>query len=83
MKVRKHPLFARDGLDLHCEVPITFSQAALGGPIEAPTLDGTFVTHTLKRGVQTRDEVRIHGLGMPNVGRDGRNDGAKAIWCCI
>jgi molecular chaperone DnaJ len=77
VKVRKHPLFGRDGLDLHCDVPITFSQAALGGPIEAPTLEGTFVTHTLKRGVQTGSEVRIHALGMPNVTRDGRNDGRK------
>ena len=43
IKVNKHPLFVRDGLDLHCEVPITFSQAALGGVIEAPTLEGKFV----------------------------------------
>ena len=65
------------GLDLHCEVPITFSQAALGGVIEVPTLEGTFVQHTLKRGVQTGDEVRISGQGMPNLMRDGRNDGRK------
>jgi molecular chaperone DnaJ len=77
VKVRKHPLFVRDGLDLHCEVPITFSQAALGGVVEAPTLEGKFVTHALKRGTQTGDEVHIPGLGMPNLTRDGRNDGRK------
>ncbi|HVS39807.1 MAG TPA: molecular chaperone DnaJ [Gemmataceae bacterium] len=77
IKVRKHPLFVRDGLDLHCEVPITFSQAALGGAIEAPTLEGKVVPCTLKRGVQTGDEVRIPSLGMPNLTRDGRNDGRK------
>ena len=77
IKVRKHPLFHREGLNLHCEVPITFSQAALGGPIEAPTLEGKVVQHTLKRGTQTDDEVHLAGLGMPNLTRDGRNDGRK------
>jgi molecular chaperone DnaJ len=77
VKVRKHPLFVRDGFDLHCEVPITFSQAALGGVIEAPTLDGQVVQHPLKRGTQTGDEARIAGLGMPHLTRDGRNDGRR------
>jgi molecular chaperone DnaJ len=77
VKVRKHPLFERDGLNLHCVVPITFSQAALGGVIEAPTLDGQVVQHTLKRGTQTGDEAHLSGLGMPNLTRDGRNDGRK------
>jgi molecular chaperone DnaJ len=71
LRVRRHPLFARHGQDLHCEVPITISQAALGRPIEVPTLDGQFVTHTLKRGTQSGDEVRIHGKGMPHL-RSGR-----------
>src|SRR5262249_11365628 len=40
LRVRKHAIFVRDGLDLHCEVPITFSQAALGSAVEVPTLEG-------------------------------------------
>jgi molecular chaperone DnaJ len=71
LRVRKHPLFVRHGQELHCEVPVTISQAALGRPIEVPTLDGQFVTHTLKRGTQSGDEVRIHGKGMPHL-RGGR-----------
>ncbi len=71
LRVRKYPLFARHGQDLHCEVPITISQAALGRPIEVPTLDGKFITHTLKRGTQSGDEVRIAGHGMPHL-RSGR-----------
>lgn len=71
LRVRKHPLFARDGLDLHCELPITFSQAALGGTVEVPTLDGRMLNQTLKRGLQHGDEVRLSGLGMPHV-RGGR-----------
>jgi molecular chaperone DnaJ len=71
VRVRKHPLFVRQGTDLHCEVPITFSQAALGGPIEVPTLEGKFLTQTLKRGTQHGDEVRVQGKGMPHL-RGGR-----------
>jgi molecular chaperone DnaJ len=71
IRVRKHPLFVRQGQDLHCEVPITISQAALGRPIEVPTLDGQFVMQTLKRGTQGGDEVRIPGKGIPHL-RSGR-----------
>ena len=71
LRLRKHPLFVRHGQDLHCEVPITISQAALGRPIEVPTLDGQFITQTLKRGTQSGDEVRIAGHGMPHL-RGGR-----------
>jgi molecular chaperone DnaJ len=70
-RVRQHALFNRDNLDLHCEMPITFSQAALGSPLEAPTLAGKVVPLTLKRGAQHGDEIRVTGLGMPNV-RGGR-----------
>jgi molecular chaperone DnaJ len=64
--VREHPIFKREGDHLLCQVPITFSQAALGGPIEVPTLDGP-LTHNLKRGVQSGDAVRIAGKGVPNL----------------
>lgn len=67
LRVRKHPLFVRHGQDLHCEVPVTISQAVLGRPIEVPTLDGQFVTQALKRGTQSGDEVRIPGKGMPHL----------------
>jgi molecular chaperone DnaJ len=71
LRVRRHPLFVRQGQDLHCEVPVTFSQAALGAPIEVPTLEGKFITHNLKRGTQGGEEVRIGGRGMPHL-RGGR-----------
>ena len=38
--VQAHPIFQRDGRHLHCEVPISFADAALGGELEVPTLDG-------------------------------------------
>ncbi|MCC6418420.1 MAG: molecular chaperone DnaJ [Gemmataceae bacterium] len=71
VRVREHGLFKREGDHLIVrEVPLTFSQAALGGPIQVPTLDGP-VEFELKRGVQSGDIFRISGKGMPNL-RSGR-----------
>jgi molecular chaperone DnaJ len=68
--VKEHPFFRREGDHLVCQVPISFSQAALGGPIELLTLDGP-VTYELKRGHQSHDSIRLSGKGMPNL-RSGR-----------
>jgi molecular chaperone DnaJ len=66
IRVADHPLFKREGQHLICQVPITFSQAALGGDIQVPTLNGP-VTYTLKRGTQTNEVLRLSGRGMPPV----------------
>jgi molecular chaperone DnaJ len=70
VSVREHAFFQRDGVNLICHVPITFCQAALGADIEVPTLDGPIV-HTLKRGTQSGDVIRISSKGMPAL-RGGR-----------
>ncbi len=64
--VRDHPLFQRDGDHLICQVPIAFSQAALGGDLEVPTLDGP-ITHQVNGGIQSGDAIRIPGKGLPNL----------------
>jgi molecular chaperone DnaJ len=64
--VREHSIFKREGDHLVCQVPLTVSQAALGGEIQVPTLDGP-INHTLKRGIQSGEAVRIPGKGVPNV----------------
>jgi molecular chaperone DnaJ len=66
IRVREHPLFHRQRQDLVCQVPLTFSQAALGGTIEVPSLDGP-VPHALKRGTQSGDVIRLPGRGMPGL----------------
>lgn len=65
VRVRAHKFFKRDGQDLLCEWPITFSQAALGGAIEITTLTGQKVKCELPRGVQSHVELRLAGHGMP------------------
>jgi molecular chaperone DnaJ len=70
IRVRDHQLFQREGPHLICQVPITFSLAALGGDVEVPTLQGP-ITHRLKRGTQSGEVLRLNGLGMPSL-RGGR-----------
>jgi molecular chaperone DnaJ len=68
--VKEHPLFFRDDDNLIYQMPITFSQAALGTEIDVQTLDGTH-THTLKPGTQSGEVIKIAGKGMPSL-RSGR-----------
>lgn len=65
IRVKEHRFFQRDGQNLICQWPITFSQAALGGPIEITTLTGQKVAYELPRGIQTHEVVRLAGHGMP------------------
>ncbi|WP_008309945.1 DnaJ C-terminal domain-containing protein [Leptolyngbya sp. PCC 6406] len=72
IEVEPHPLFELQGDDIFCRVPVTPSEAALGGPIEVPTLDGP-VQMTIPAGVQTGRRLRLAGKGYP-VNRDRRGD---------
>ncbi len=62
--VKEHPLFHRDGQNLICRVPIGYAQAALGGEIEVPTLDGP-EKMTIPAGTQNNDVITMRGRGMP------------------
>ena len=73
IEIETHPFLTREGRDLHCEVPITFSQAALGATVEVPTLDGA-KNLQIARGTQGGDVVRVRGLGMPEVRGRGIGD---------
>jgi len=62
--VAPHVLFGRDGHNLTVRVPITFTEAVLGGEIEVPTLDGARVTLRLRRGTQSGSRYRVKGKGL-------------------
>ena len=64
--VRKHNIFKRDGADLHCEIPIGFVDAALGGELEIPTLDGR-VKLKVPPETQTGKLFRLRGKGVTTV----------------
>ena len=71
IRVREHRFFQRDGQNLICQWPVTFSQAALGANIVITTLVGDKVAHDLPRGVQTHEVIRLPGHGLPSR-RGGR-----------
>lgn len=63
--VREHNIFERDGSNLYCEVPISFTMAALGGEIEVPTLDGKLKLK-IPTETQTGKLFRVRGKGVPS-----------------
>ena len=66
VSVREHKIFQRDGKNLYCEVPISFAEAALGGELEVPTLDGR-VKLKIPEGTQTGKLFRLRGKGVVPV----------------
>ena len=69
--LKRHPIFERQNMDVFCEVPITFTQAALGAEIEVPTLDGK-TTYEIPEGTQTGRQFVLSGKGIPQVGNPKR-----------
>ena len=66
IRTKKHDIFERDGDDLHCVVPISFAQAALGGEIEVPTLNGKAAID-IPDGTQAGKQFRLRGKGIKGV----------------
>lgn len=73
ISVKPHPVFAREGNDIVCEVPLSFVQAALGDEIEVPTLDGK-AQLKVPEGTQGGTLFRIKGKGLPYLHSHGRGD---------
>lgn len=72
-RVSAHPFFERKGDNLYCKVPVTFWEAALGGEIEVPTLEGV-VKMKISPGTQSGQKFRIKGKGMPRLRGGVRGD---------
>ncbi|CZF85967.1 molecular chaperone DnaJ [Grimontia marina] len=71
--VRDHHIFTRDGNNLYCEVPVSFTMAALGGEVEVPTLDGR-VNLKVPTETQTGRMFRMRGKGVQSVRGGGLGD---------
>ena len=69
--IKRHAIFTREDFDVLCEVPITFTQAALGAEIEVPTIDGK-MKYTIPEGTQTGKEFVLRDKGIPEVGNPRR-----------
>lgn len=71
--VRPHKLFKRKNYDIHCDIPITFGQAALGAEIEVPTLEGR-VKYNIPEGTQTGTVFRLRNQGVQHLRSNTRGD---------
>jgi molecular chaperone DnaJ len=74
IEVEAHEIFERDGQNLHCRIPLSIGTAALGGEIEAPTLDGGRTRVKVPAGVQSGKQLRLRGKGMPALRGSGAGD---------
>jgi molecular chaperone DnaJ len=76
--IKPHKVFSREGDDLHCEMPISFVKATLGGEIEVPTLSGK-VSFTIPEGTQSGKVFRLKGKGIKGV----RSGFAGDLFCHV
>ncbi|RKV70476.1 MAG: molecular chaperone DnaJ, partial [Neisseria sp.] len=78
VRVKEHKIFERNGLDLHCELPISFAVAALGGEVEVPTLDGK-VKLNIPKETQTGRRMRVKGKGIKSL----RSSATGDLYCHV
>jgi molecular chaperone DnaJ len=73
LEVKPHKFFERDGDDLHCVIPVSFPQAALGTEIEVATLEGPEPLK-IPEGTQSGREFKLRGKGVPHLNQHGKGD---------
>jgi molecular chaperone DnaJ len=74
LTVKPHPVFKRQGNDIIYDLPISFTQAALGDEVEVPTVDGKATTLKIPAGTQSNRSFRLKGMGVPVVHSSARGD---------
>jgi molecular chaperone DnaJ len=79
VRIHEHTLFARDGADLYCDLPLSFPQLALGAEVEVPVLGGK-ATLRVPGGSQPGQLLKLRGRGMPHL-RDRRRDRGQGDAC--
>ena len=72
--VRPHPVFEREGNNIYCEIPISFTEAALGAEIEVPTPEGKTKKYTIPEGTQTGTAFTMRGEGVADVNTKRRGN---------
>ena len=74
VSIRQHPIFQRDGANVFCVVPLKMTQAAMGGEIEVPVVDGSRVKVKIPAGTQSGDQQRLRGKGFSVLRSAARGD---------
>ena len=74
ISIKPHSLFTRESSNLFLNLPLTFSQAAIGGELDIPTLEKTTVKMNIPEGIQNGATLKLKGKGIPNLNGRGRGD---------
>ncbi len=74
VRVKEHSIFKREGNNVFCEVPISFTEAALGAEIDIPTLDGKTEKYTIPEGTQSGTDFTLRGKGISDVNSRRKGD---------
>ena len=74
LSIASHRFFQRDGANIHCQIPIPMTTAALGGSIEAPVIDGSRAKVSIAAGAQTGQQYRLRNKGMKVLRSNARGD---------
>lgn len=77
IRIKPHKIFTRQGKDLHCDVPVNFITATLGGEVEVPTIDGRVMKLKVPEGTQTAQTLRIKDKGVKSL----RGLGSGDLYC--
>ncbi len=72
--IKEHKIFERDGRNLFLNIPLSFGEAALGGIIEVPIIEGGKADVNIPKGIQTGERLRLRGKGMTSLGSSARGD---------
>ena len=80
VRVKKHDFFTRRGLDLYCQIPLTYLQAALGDEIEIPQIDKTKQKLKIPEGTQSGASFSIRGGGVPRINSRAKGDLKVAVF---
>jgi molecular chaperone DnaJ len=72
--IKKHNIYTRKGNNVICEIPITFTQAALGAELEIPMVDGTIEKYTIPEGTQSETKFTIRNKGFKNINNNFYGD---------
>ena len=74
VRIQEHKFFERDNYDLYCKIPITFTEAALGAKVDAPTIDNKTIELKIPAGTQSHTTFRVSGQGVNRLHGRGRGD---------
>ncbi len=72
--IRPHEMFQREGANIYCRVPLRMTQAALGGDVEVPVIDGSRARVKIPAGTQTGEQFRLRGKGFSVLRSAARGD---------